>query len=407
MVIRKRSPKKIREPVIPHHLLAAMIRESQLILSPTDDDTTLIFNDYRIDYMLLCGQMVEAIKRNRSPPAKMISIDEPCPKIVLKYSKWFKPYVPFFDMLMDCDITDFNDFEVCDEIQAFFEAKDKLQTQYPQLIGLYEGCFALGKETYLKHRIQPLNQFIKLIRAILNGPKHRSAIAKRERKSRDEFRSLKEWIDAHFEVYSKLLVIRIDLGLKPPQSNLINNNLIDFNNVFHSQHNLSYLKNRVKRIRHNKSNNKLLQRIVGFAYKFEHGVRKGMHIHAMFLVNGQPHERDEYYANEISKYWIKLTHGQGCTYNCNREKKQYVNLGIGPMEYHDIEKRTNLLICLQYMSKSAQFFMFKPLAEIAYRAIQKSEAPQKRSKAGRPRKYANPDIVLPKTKKCSKKGGEK
>lgn len=188
------------------------------------------------------------------------------------------------------------------------------------MIGLYEGVFTLGKETYLKHRIQPLNQFIKLIREVLNSPKHRSAIAKRERKSRDEFRSLKEWIDAHFEVYSKLLVIRIDLALKPPQSSLINNNLVDFNNIFHSQHNLSYLKNRVKRIRHNKSNNKLLQKIVGFAYKFEHGVRKAMHVHAMFLVNGQSHERDEYYANEISKYWIKLTHGLGCTYNCNREK---------------------------------------------------------------------------------------
>lgn len=51
--------------------------------------------------------------------------------------------------------------------------------------------------------------------------------------------------------------------------------------------------------------------------------------------------------------------------------------------------------------------MFKPLAEVAYRAIQKSKAPQKRSKAGRPRKHPNPDIVLPKTKKCSKKGGKK
>lgn len=123
MVIRKRRPNKIREPVIPHHLLAAMIRESQLILSPTDDDTTLIFSDYRIDYMLLCGQMVGAIKRNRSPPVKIISIDEPGPKIILKYSKWFKPYVPFFDMLIECDISDFKDFEVCDEIQAFLKQK--------------------------------------------------------------------------------------------------------------------------------------------------------------------------------------------------------------------------------------------------------------------------------------------
>lgn len=77
------------------------------------------------------------------------------------------------------------------------------------------------------------------------------------------------------------------------------------------------------------------------------------------------------------------------------------------MGYHDIEKRTNLLICLQYMSKSAQFFMFKPLTEVAYRAIQKSKAPQKQTNAGRPRKYPNPDIVLPKTKKDSKKGGKK
>ena len=212
----------------------------------------------------------------------------------------------------------------------------------------------------------------------------KNVIRKREEKAKQNLKSCRKAINQCFAKFSKLLVIRIDFAFKPPLENLTPYCPDELQHPFHSENALQSLKELIAQLLRNRRHNKILNQIKGYILKFEHGLKKGFHVHALFFMDGNLHQSDGYFAHEITKYWKKLTNDRGCTYNCHMAKHKYKTLCIGMIGYTDTAKRKALDDCVQYFCKKEQYFMFNKLKSI--RTIQTSQPPQRGSNAGRPRK---------------------
>ena len=306
-----------------------------------------------------------------------------------KYSDGFKPFIRLFEEIINTNIEFLKHFSFCAEIQCFFHAQNEIDSP-PNLYGLFENSYKPIKLSYLKPRIKLLNKFIKLVRDQLDSALIKEAIRSREERSKENFLSCKELENKLFQKYCKLLVLRVDLAIRPKTADLAHNDLTDFNKSdFHAPHQLEYIKAKIAQLLGNRRRNKTLQRIVGYMIKFEHGIKKGFHAHLILFLNGSKYANDSYYADYITKYWNKLTDGKGCTYNCHRDIKKYRKLGIGLISYTDLKKRENLMICIEYLCKTEQFFLFNRLGSTNYKQLQKSHPPLIKSgkvRVGRPRK---------------------
>lgn len=299
------------------------------------------------------------------------------------FSDWFRPFIPVFNDITGVDLGYLKDFKVCEEILSFFNAKELLNTEI-DLIGLFE-CPNSQPLVHIQTRVDLLNKLVQLVREQMNSRQVRKAIEYREEKAEENVKSCRNLINQYFATFSKLLVIRVDFAFTPSVENLSNFCPNELQHPFHSEMTLQSLKEQIKRLLDNRRHNKILKLIKGYILKFEHGLKKGFHVHAMFFMDGNLHQKDSYFAHEITKYWKKLTDGKGCTYNCHMAKDKYKTLCIGIIDYTDTAKRKALDDCVNYFCKKEQHFMFSKMGQI-YKTLQKSEAPEKCSNAGRPRK---------------------
>lgn len=180
------------------------------------------------------------------------------------------------------------------------------------------------------------------------------------------------YLDALFERYARLLVLRIDFGFRTENPQLPHTvGLLD------AQEHLS-------RFLNNKRGKKLYTNLKGYIWRLEYGKEKGYHFHLFFLFDGSKAHKDEYLANEIGADWIKITSGKGIYHNCNAHKQRYKRLGIGMISHDEEEKRRNLLEVLAYMHKEDQTLREKYTDKT--HGWGRGAMPQKRTAAnGRPR----------------------
>lgn len=232
-----------------------------------------------------------------------------------------------------------------------------------------------------------LNLFVQHVREQMDSSNVKHAIRNRGKKSRLNLKSCRKLINQYFNTFSKLLIIRIDFAFKPPEESLCPPYPKELEHPFHSENALQLLKNYIAQFLRNRRHNKILNQIKGYILKFEHGLKKGFHVHAIFIMDGNIHHKDGYFADELTKYWKNLTNGEGCTYNCHMAKDKYKKVCIGIINYTDEAKRQALDTCIQYFCKKDQYFMFNKMNR--NKTLQLSQPPQKRSKAGRPRKFEN------------------
>ena len=136
--------------------------------------------------------------------------------------------------------------------------------------------------------------------------------------------SARRYIDELLEQNSKLNIIRVDLAYKKPYSNDIG--FVDAS------------KDLEKMLNNMRSKPSIWRDKLGYVIKKEFTVDKGMHIHAIFIFNGQKVKSDVYKAEQIGMYWNnEITKDKGTYHNCNRN--EYEENGIGILNYKDIDKR--------------------------------------------------------------------
>lgn len=183
--------------------------------------------------------------------------------------------------------------------------------------------------------------------------------------------STKTYIDQLQQEYSKLNIVRVDLAYKKPYSSEVT--LEEANNHF-----THLLNNR-------RSKPVAFKNQIGYIAKREYTEDKGVHIHALFIYDGQKVQKDSFKADQIGQYWEnEITQGQGCYHNCNRNK--YKNNGIGIIDHRDSDKRKILdEEVISYLCKDDQDI--KPVKQSKRdRSFTRGIITKIKDKLGRPRK---------------------
>ena len=188
--------------------------------------------------------------------------------------------------------------------------------------------------------------------------------------------STEKYIDALLENNSKLCAIRVDLKYKQE---------------FAKDISLDVINRDLKRMLDNRRSNKnVFGNNLGYVIKKEVSDNGNLHLHALFLEDGNKVQKAAYKADQIGQYWSEnITKGKGCYENCNR--REYKNNGIGMVDYTDEEKINNLKKhAVSYFYKTDQS-MDALKINSKDRAIGRGAMPKPKSNAGRPRKYSIED----------------
>lgn len=189
------------------------------------------------------------------------------------------------------------------------------------------------------------------------------------KKSDKRLESTKEYLDALSQKYSKLNIIRVDLAYKKPYSQTTT--LEEANNDL--KHMLNNTRSKPSIFGHQE----------GYILKREYTEDKGMHIHAMVIFDGQKVQKSAFKADQIGKYWEKITKGKGSYHNCHRNT--YERNGIGILEHGDSDKRKILYDnVIPYICKDEQNIEAIK-SNPKDRAFTRGTLHKKEEKKGRPR----------------------
>lgn len=223
-------------------------------------------------------------------------------------------------------------------IKLYFEQASKRQ-----LFGLPWDLHVLTDEE-CHARLDDLNDFVKEVRQIGCSADFKKIIGDFERASNKNYRELGKFLDAHFELYSRLLVLRIDLGYEKPK---------DWPDKLGDDVTYADVKaHRLALVRHLK-NGLPPKSFINYALKLEFGLDKHWHYHLLVLLDGSVVREDVTIAMLIGEHWKKtITKGQGLYWNCNGSKESYKCCGIGMLNHYDTDARQGLKKAALYITKT-------------------------------------------------------
>lgn len=242
---------------------------------------------------------------------------------------------------------------------------------------------------YLFHEASD-EKFMLLFEHFIKALKEEGARIEINRKVRDWERSAKEnaesvprYLDYLHERYARLIVIRLDLHMhasacvseaqahewneqerdrmQQSYQSLMNGSVDDETGEQNLRAPLQLLASKWRHLYDNmRGKRSLFKDKVGHIVCFEYARASGYHIHLILFFDGSKRTLDhKWLASEIGSYWDEvITHGKGYHINCNA--RTYRNNGIGIVNYHDSEKRRNLLTAALYLAKAEQFTCAKP-----------------------------------------------
>ena len=194
------------------------------------------------------------------------------------------------------------------------------------------------------------------------------------KKTNHRLDSTKKYIDDLSKNYSKLNIVRVDLGYTKKDSKRVT--FEDANNHFKNM------------LNNTRSKPTVFGEMVGYIAKKEIGEDKGVHIHTLFIYDGNKVREDITKAEQIGEYWKKdITKGKGLFHNCS--KNEYKNKGIGIIDHRDKEKRKILdENVLPYLCKDEQNENTLK-TNSKDRTFTRGIVKKTKSNAGRPRSVSN------------------
>lgn len=133
----------------------------------------------------------------------------------------------------------------------------------------------------------------------------------------------------------------------------------------------------------------LFRHMIGYVCSIEFSSIGGHHLHTALIFDGSRVRQHEWLGNLIGEYWVELTGGRGYYHNCNRRSYKYP--GTGLINYHDTEKRRNLMRSLMYLAKKDQFVRVK--ASPKSKTFMTGHLPQLPGRSGRPRTKEVNDLL--------------
>lgn len=196
-------------------------------------------------------------------------------------------------------------------------------------------------------RVELINR---LATAIRNDSVKSNVVERMRERVRDaerRFLSYREYILRLAEYYKRLVVVRIDLFYKKE---------------FSAQVGANDIRSDIDRLLNGRRHNSIFRSMVGYVLKFEFGVKKGFHVHFIFMFDGDCRDgrRHIHLAEKIGNYWVEgVTNGRGDYWNCNAQVHDYEKrgiCGIGLLKRGDVGRLLNLTDrVLRYLCKSSQY----------------------------------------------------
>ncbi|MBV6325714.1 YagK/YfjJ domain-containing protein [Duganella violaceipulchra] len=284
-------------------------------------------------------------------------------KRVMVPTKLGKKYLDSFHAMVACYG---EQYEYSEHVKVFFDTCKSMSPECKE----FDAAIAFRNKSLGPYYF---NKMFEDIRRNCNTKKFKRKIAIRKSNFIRNFASVKKYIDALFNRYSRLLVLRVDLSYKKSYAGKVDEK------IAHS-HREQFL--------NNMRSNSLFDNLVGYVWKLEYGRDKGHHFHFAFFFDGAKVRKDEFIALKIGNYWVnKITDGNGSHHNCNMNKAAYEDLGIGMISHDEHEKRKSLMRTLSYLTKKDQYLRKRALGRC--RIFGKGVAPAaKVSGLGRPRRSA-------------------
>lgn len=198
--------------------------------------------------------------------------------------------------------------------------------------------------------------------------------------------SINNYVNGLFEVYSKLLVLRLDFYLARLSTKEVDELLTGTKRWRDSDFDEITL--RVDRLLNNRRTNAAFAQWVGYIVKFEFAPERGYHAHAIIFYHGSNVKNDSFHGLAIENYWIdKITAGLGTCHCANRSenKKKYRYVAVGMIDHRDAQKRVHLGRVINYLCKTDLNITSKRTA--GQKLIRKGQLPRltERRRTGRRR----------------------
>lgn len=260
-----------------------------------------------------------------------------------------------------------NDSQFC----ALYKFEPFLEMAMNHLVkfGLYSLFLSWGRArpaSEARKLMAHLNECVDNIRQEAKSKRFQAKLNSYQRSSNKNYKELTAYVDALFERYSRLLVLRVDLSYSKENSKTTQ----------------AQAKRDRERLLENARSNKLFGDMVGYIWKLEHGPEKGFHYHMMFFFDGSKVREDVTLARRIGEYWTEvITKGRGLYYNCNAVKIGYKSCGIGMVDHADANLREGLRNAVVYLTKTDLYMKLQTEG----RGMGKGLYPSPKDARGRPR----------------------
>lgn len=225
-----------------------------------------------------------------------------------------------------------------------------------------------------KEQVDIVKRAIKAILQEASVAEFKRDVRSCERAVNKNAKGANEFIDSLFERYSRLLVLRLDIGYSlsylQKQGWVIS---------------LEQVKKDFSLFLRSISRGRLKGSLCGYIWKLEFGPTKQYHYHVMVFLDGSKHQEDINLCKELGEIWVgKITAGDGVYFNCNRKKYRYKKNGTGMAAWNDAVKVANVKWAAKYLVKKD--LLIRPNLLDRERTFGKSALPKPNKKVGRPRK---------------------
>ncbi|WP_421338457.1 YagK/YfjJ domain-containing protein [Aeromonas veronii] len=265
-------------------------------------------------------------------------------------------------------------------IHAFQKAMDAVTKHYYHYreaksahpsVELFLKYFYPYREIYVDRQLSPeLEDVIEEFLEELDTSLHQKRLRNLKRSEARNSTSVHDYINKLFRLYSKLLVVRVDVHYGDEiKDTLTIEEAIDDRDTY-----LRAVKRRYRDL-------------LGYVWKLEYGVARGYHYHMAFIFNGNKVQGDISLGRKLGEEWKSLSREPRTYYNCNADRNKYEEwgaYGIGMVRCDDLEKRHLLLHnALSYLLKFDEALL--AVMHERFRSVGKMEVPHRRGKGGRPR----------------------
>ncbi|MFL1511685.1 inovirus-type Gp2 protein [Acinetobacter baumannii] len=231
--------------------------------------------------------------------------------------------------------------------------------------------------------VAALNRFQSLLNERMSSAKVRKRLHSRKNSRLKTKENMIELVHALLHVHSKILVVRVDLGIMRTPESLINHHIST--DQWQSEQDSQFIIDALKRLNENARMNRM-KHALGYIHRIEYGPQKGFHVHAYYFFDGQDHWADITWGQYIAKQWQHVTNNQGSVFICNMKKEDYRYCALGMLDYSDVKMLKNLEQSFDYLCKNDQYFQFMTQKRIrGFRCSELPEIPE--VKMGCPRKH--------------------